>query len=127
MRAEGISFRHAVELLQNDYLPLAASSAARGAPPARHSTVRKLTGPIERDTEDGRLLEQVIEYYHQTLLQSPEALRVPRAPRASAHQDAISTFRLGYANRTLGYRLPARNRVEGAADPRAAAAHRAHA
>jgi DNA primase len=28
MRAEGISFRHAVELLQNDYLPLAASSSS---------------------------------------------------------------------------------------------------
>ena len=46
MRAEGISFRHAVELLQNDYRPLAASSAARGAPPARHSTVRHLTGGL---------------------------------------------------------------------------------
>src|ERR687888_171462 len=28
MRAEGVSFRHAVELLQNDYSPVAASSAA---------------------------------------------------------------------------------------------------
>src|SRR5689334_18547188 len=27
MRTEGVSFRHAVELLQNDYLPLAAASS----------------------------------------------------------------------------------------------------
>src|ERR1700728_1059054 len=32
MRAEGISFRHAVELLQNDSLPLAAA-ASSAAPP----------------------------------------------------------------------------------------------
>ncbi|MFZ1903907.1 MAG: toprim domain-containing protein [Steroidobacteraceae bacterium] len=114
MRAEGISFRHAVELLQNDYRPLAASSAARGAPPARHSTVRHLTGAFERDIEDGRLLKQVIEYYHQTLLQSPEALRYLER-RGIGSSDAISTLRLGYANRTLGYRVPMSNRMEGAA------------
>src|SRR5229473_7845086 len=32
MKAEGVSFRHAVELLQNDALPLAAASLA-SAPP----------------------------------------------------------------------------------------------
>src|SRR5882724_9672905 len=37
MKAEGVSFRHAVELLQNDYQPAAASSA--GVLPAKHSTV----------------------------------------------------------------------------------------
>src|ERR1700754_1047555 len=42
MKAEGVSFRHAVELLQNDYQPLAVSC---GAPPAKHSTVKKLTMP----------------------------------------------------------------------------------
>jgi DNA primase len=40
MKSEGVSFRHAVELLQNDYQPLAA---APGAPPAKHSTVKKLS------------------------------------------------------------------------------------
>ena len=36
MQSEGVSFRHAVELLQNDYQPLAAVSP--GVPPAKHST-----------------------------------------------------------------------------------------
>jgi DNA primase len=111
MRAEGVSFRHAVELLLNDSLPLAAAS---GVTPPKHSTVRKLPAPIERNAEDARLLAQVIDYYHETLLASPEALEY-LARRGIGSQEAIRTFRLGYANRTLGYRLPARTRVEGAA------------
>ena len=74
MRAEGVSFRHAVELLQNDALPLAAASSSSPTPPPKQSTVKKLPMPIEREADDARLLGQVIEYYHQTLLQSPEAL-----------------------------------------------------
>lgn len=111
MRAEGVSFRHAVELLLNDSLPLAA---APGVTPPKHSTVRKLPAPIERNAEDVKLLVQVIDYYHETLLASPEALEY-LARRGIGSQEAIQTFRLGYANRTLGYRLPARTRVEGAA------------
>src|SRR5580658_8923029 len=57
MRAEGISFRHAVELLQNDSLPLAAA-ASTSAPP-KQSTVKKLPTALERDVEDAKLLVQV--------------------------------------------------------------------
>ena len=100
-----------MELLLNDSLPLAASS---GVTPPKHSTVRKLPAPIERNAEDAKLLAQVIDYYHETLLASPEALEY-LARRGIGSQEAIRTFRIGYANRTLGYRLPARTRVEGAA------------
>src|SRR5580704_11475834 len=71
MKSEGVSFRHAVELLQNDYQPLAASAA--GAVAVKRSTVKKLPMPIAPDAEDTKLLIQVIEYYHETLLGSPEA------------------------------------------------------
>ena len=111
MRVEGVSFRHAVELLQNDYQPLAASSSA---PPAKHSTVKKLPMPIEPDAQDAHLLVQVIEYYHESLLGSPEALAYLER-RGLGSDEAIRTFKLGFANRTLGYRLPATTRVEGAA------------
>jgi DNA primase len=111
MKAEAVSFRHAVELLQNDYLPLAASSPA--AVPAKHSTVRKLPSALDHQAEDAKLLSQVIEYYHQCLLQSPEALAYLEK-RGIGSKEAIETFKLGFANRTLGYRLPASNRVEGA-------------
>jgi len=110
MRAEGVSFRHAAELLLNDSIPLAASSAM----PPKRSSVRRLPTPIERNAEDARLLIQVVDYYHETLLASPEALDYLKR-RGIGSVDAIKTFRLGYANRTLGYRLPEKNRVEGAA------------
>jgi DNA primase len=111
IKAEGVSFRHAVELLQNDYQPLAASSV--GVPPAKHSTVKKLPMPIAPDAEDAKLLAQVIEYYHETLLGSPEAIEYLKR-RGIGCEDAIKTFKLGFANRTLGYRLPEKTRVEGA-------------
>ena len=111
MRAEGVSFRHAVELLVNDSLPLAAASSA---PPPKHSTVKKLPTALVRDAEDAKLMIQVIEYYHETLLGSPEALDYLKR-RGIASEEAIKTFKLGFANRTLGYRLPASTRVEGAA------------
>ena len=112
MKSEGVSFRHAVELLQNDYQPLAASVA--GALPAKHSRVKKLPLPIESDAEESALMSQVIEYYHETLLGSPEALDYLHR-RGIGSEDAIKTFKLGFANRTLGYRLPEKTRVEGAA------------
>jgi DNA primase catalytic core len=111
MRAEGISFRHAVELLQND-APLAASSLA--SVPPKQSTVKKLPAALERELDDAKLLGQVIDYYHQTLLQSPEALEYLQR-RGIASEEAIRTFKLGFANRTLGYRLPEKTRVQGAA------------
>jgi DNA primase catalytic core len=113
IKTEGVSFRHAVELLQNDYRPSGPLAAASGAPPAKHSTVKKLTMSIAADAEDAKLLSQVIEYYHETLLGSPEALDYLKR-RGIGSEDAITTFKLGFANRTLGYRLPEKNRVEGA-------------
>lgn len=107
MRFEGVSFRHAVELLRNDHLPLAASS------PVKQSTVPKLAAPVAFDADDRALLGQVIDYYHETLKGSPEALAYLKA-RGIEDAEAIATFRLGYANRTLGLRLPKQNRVAGA-------------
>jgi DNA primase len=112
MKCEGVSFRHAVELLRNDYQPLAASVAVSA--PAKYSTVKKLPMPITADAEDVKLLAQVIEYYHETLLASPEALDYLKR-RGIGSEEAIKTFKIGFANRTLGYRLPEKNRVEGAA------------
>ncbi len=109
MKAEGISFRHAVELLQADYAP---SSLA--ADPVRRSTVQKLPTTLETSAEDAQLLVRVINYYHETLKQSPEALAYLEK-RGIANSEAIDRFKLGFANRTLGYRLPAKNRKEGTA------------
>lgn len=111
MKVEGVSFRHAVELLQADYAP---SALAAGSGPVKKTTVQKLPTTLESVAEDARLLVQVIDYYHEALKQSPEALAYLEK-RGIANGEAIERFKLGFANRTLGYRLPAKNRKEGAA------------
>jgi len=108
MRSEGVSFRHAVELLRDGR----GSGPISGPAPSR-STVRKLPSPVDRTAGEAELLSQVAGYYHRTLCESPEALAY-LASRRIEHPEVISTFQLGYANRTLGYRLPEKNRKEGA-------------
>ncbi len=107
MKAEGVSFRHAVEILRSDVPSLAAAPAA-----LKRSTVPRLPSPVERDAPDRELLSQVVGYYHETLKQSPEALGYIER-RGLASSEAIERFKLGYSNRTLGLRLPLMNRKEG--------------
>ena len=76
-------------------------------------TVRKLPPPIERDADDAAVLEQIVSFYHETLTQSPEALKYLEQ-RGLTHPEMIGHFRLGFANRTLGLRLPPKNRKAGA-------------
>jgi DNA primase len=108
MRINGISLRHAVELLRTDPVLAAAGS------PVKLGTVRKLPLPLASSADDQAILNQVIGYYHETLKASPEGLSYLKA-RGLDHPELIDTFRLGFANRTLGLRLPAKSRKEGAA------------
>jgi len=101
MKTHGISFRHAVERLKAD-LSLPAEPVST---PVKRSLVRVLLPPVAFDAGDQEILRQVIGYYHETLKQSPEALDYLTA-RGIAHPEAVQRFRLGYANRTLGYSLP---------------------
>jgi DNA primase catalytic core len=110
MRAEGISFRHAVELLRHQHLPLAASP---GAKLPQRSTVPKLPAPVSREVDDGALLLQVTRYYHETLKQTPEAQQY-LLKRGLTSSEMIEHFQLGFANRTLGYGLPQKDRTTGA-------------
>jgi DNA primase len=110
MKAEGVSFRHAAELLRADLPP---EGLSKGPPPER-STVPKLPGLLDATEDDQVLLRRVVDYYHATLKESPEALAY-LASRGLQHAEAVERFKLGFANRTLAYRLPAKNRKEGAA------------
>jgi DNA primase len=112
MKRQGVSFRHATELLREG-LPLAAGSMVGSAAPVKQSTVRHLAAPVATDADDRAVLGQVIAYYHATLKQSPDALAY-LAARGLTHPALIDTFQLGYANRTLGLRLPEKNRQAGA-------------
>jgi DNA primase len=110
MLAEGISFRHAVELLRED-MPLGSGHTRPGV---QRSTVPKLPAPVERTADDCMLLLQVVNYYQESLKQSPEALKY-LGRRGLQSAEMIETFQLGFANRTIGYRLPASTRAAGAA------------
>lgn len=105
MRKEAISFRHAVELLKREFVP------SVGAPSPR--TTRALPAPVAFDADDQALLRQVVDYYHETLKASPEALDYLKA-RGIGHPEAVERFKLGYANRTLGYSLPIKQIKAGA-------------
>jgi DNA primase len=109
MKTQGVSFRHAVEILRADVPALAAVEA-----PIKKTTTKKLDGLLSEDAEAQQLLNQVVDYYHETLLASPEALDY-LAGRGLNSPELIERFKLGYANRTLGYRLPEKNRKAGAA------------
>jgi DNA primase len=101
MRFHKVSFRHACELLLKDHPALRLGD---GTPPAA-SEVRQAASPFTLEAGDQALLEQVTDFYHQTLLESSEALEYLEK-RGIGDPELIRRFRLGYANRTLGYRLP---------------------
>ena len=109
MRSRGVSFRHAVELLRNEHPSLAepVRIVSKGTTEAV-----KLEAPFEVNADDQRVLRQVVDYYHETLKQSPEALKYLQG-RGFTHPEMIGHFRIGFSNRTLGYRLPEKNRKAG--------------
>lgn len=94
MRTEKVSFRHAVERLL----------AREGRAPATAPLISTTKGAAV-DVDDDALLKQVVDYYHETLKASPEAIAYLDS-RGLNDVALIDRFRLGFANRTLGYRLP---------------------
>lgn len=117
MRVEGVSFRLAVEMLRVG--AATEERALQGAPPKR--TARAKVATLEaRSTADAELLEQVLGVYEATLRESPEGHEFLKR-RGLEHPEVVERFRLGFSNRTLGYRLPrttnagveTRKRLEG--------------
>ena len=108
MKRQGVSFRHAVELLRAD---VGLVDAGLTEPGARRRA--KLPAPVALDAGEQELLDQVIGYYHETLLSSPEAMAYLER-RGIASRELIEQHRLGFANRTLGLRLPAARIKAGA-------------
>jgi len=109
IKTRGVSFRHAVELLKADHPSLAAQVEKI----VRKNTTAKLASPITLDAGDQETLRGVVSFYHETLVNSPEALRYLEA-RGLVHVEMIDHFKLGFANRKLGLTLPDKNRKAGA-------------
>jgi DNA primase catalytic core len=108
IKRQGVSFRHAVELLREGVTPLAAEGVA-----VKRSTVRALPPPVAFDADDQALLNQTVGYYHERLLATTEAAEY-LAARGLVHPELVAHFKLGVADRTLGLRLPEKNRKAGA-------------
>jgi DNA primase catalytic core len=104
MKAKGVSFRHAVELLRAGAVEVPAVSRGR---------IRVLPPPVSLDADDQALLVQAIDYYHERLKDNPEALAYLER-RGLKDAELIERFKLGFADRTLGLRLPEKARKAGA-------------
>jgi DNA primase catalytic core len=109
MKHDGLSFRHAVEVLRSGKASALVATTAL----TRKATIPKLPPPVAYDADDQTLLVQVIDYYHERLVQTPAALAYLEK-RGLRNDEAIKTFKLGFADRTLGLRLPNKQRVAGA-------------
>jgi DNA primase len=108
MRSEGVSFRHAVEILRVGLDGVSLSTSA----PAKRSLVPRLEAPVDRDASEAELLGQVVGYYHERLKVTPAALEYLQG-RGLSHPEMVERFALGFADRTLGLRLPGKRTREG--------------
>ena len=106
MRAEGVSFNHAKELLRKNYAP-------SSGPVVKQSTVPKLPCPVTLGAEDRAVMLEVMGFYHDTLKKTPEALRYLEK-RGLKSSEMMERFKLGFSDRMLGPALPDRNRLAGA-------------
>jgi len=114
MRMHKVSFRHACELLAKQHPALAAASMNTPAAAVKLSAGKLRTAQsFSLAAGDQELLDQVIDFYHTTLKASPEALEYLDR-RGLGNPELIERFRLGYANRTLAYRLAPKQYKAGA-------------
>jgi DNA primase catalytic core len=115
MRMHRVSFRHACELLAKQHPALAAAPATSTPTAAVKLSAGKLrtAQSFSLVAGDQELLDQVIDFYHTTLKTSPEALEYLEK-RGLGSMELIEHFRLGYANRTLAYRLAPKQYKAGA-------------
>ena len=108
---DGVSFRHAFELLNEG--PAAFSAPGPSGDPLKRASVPRLELPFDPAATNVALLAQVVDYYHERLTKTSAALDYLRG-RGLYHEEAVERFRLGFADRTLGLRLPEKNRKVGA-------------
>lgn len=106
-KCDGVSFRHAFELL---------AGGAGFVPPGatrQRGTVPRLEPPVAFDADDQALLRQVLEYYQERLWKNPQALDY-LTRRGLGDEAMLKRFGIGFADRTLGLRLPHKERKDGA-------------
>ena len=93
MKHQGISFRHAVDQLQSRLNIAQVQQVAEQNVPSILSFLA-----AESEHSDQQVLNAVIDYYHERLLQSDAALAYLES-RGLRDDDLIKRFKLGYADR----------------------------
>ena len=112
MRRRGVSFRRAVELLRAECGDQ-SGSPGDGVDAVPKMAASRIVAPLLPSADDAALLAEVVGFYQATLKTSPGALTY-LAKRGLTHPELIDRFQLGYANRTLAYRLPEKQVAAGA-------------
>jgi DNA primase len=108
MKAEKVSFRKAVQILleMSGDIPQSATVA----------TCKGKSHPIlaspEDDLADAELLQRVADFYHRNFL-SDTAVAKYLESRCCLHPEALSRFKIGFADRSLGYLIPPQTSAVG--------------
>lgn len=105
MKRRGVSFPHAIEILR---------SGSSGPVPTNSYRAQHIEPLMPMDVSAQTALVEVVDYYHECLHQTPEVLAFLEK-RGIGSADLIREFKLGYCNRTLGYRLPSKHTKAGKA------------
>jgi DNA primase len=108
MKAEKVSFRKAFAIL---------SELSGDMPPAPTvATCKGKSHPIlaspEDDLADAELLQRVADFYHRNF-QSDTAVAKYLESRCCLHPEALSRFKIGFADRSLGYLIPPQTSTVG--------------
>lgn len=102
---DGVSFRHAFELLSNG-----GSAAFEASTPAKRTLKTKLKNPITNLEDEQQILQQVVNYYHSRF--DKTCLSYLQG-RGIGSEKMLKTFKLGFSDRSLGLRIPHGRTVEG--------------
>ena len=119
MRDHGVGFRVAAEIIAEmaGGAPYPARPVGSPSGALKQTSARRLANPLSPEADGDVLLGQVADYYHKTLLENPMAMataaRAYLAKRGLDHDELIREFRIGYADRSLGLRIPDKARREG--------------
>jgi DNA primase catalytic core len=100
-KAEKVSFRRAAEILLEISGSIPASQVIQTPAGTKHPI---LVNPDQK-LADVDLMNHVTGFYHRAFLNDPKAMKYLES-RHCMHPEAVKRFKIGYANRTLGYRIP---------------------
>ncbi|KAF1079096.1 MAG: DNA primase, phage associated [Candidatus Rifleibacterium amylolyticum] len=109
MKAEKLSFREAVNFLQSRS---ACSESSLATTATKSKPAATSAAPISLETADHELMLQVVDYYHEALKASPEAISYLEK-RGIYSPEIITKFKLGFSNRTFGLNLPVKQVKSG--------------